>query len=273
MKKSLKTVVILAALLAVGTSVLAQRNSRLFGQEHQKEIKKHNFGVGVQTDFVAKETLSNFTPPQSFLDCAGSAKVFGIDVENNTYFNAFLEYQYRFNRSFSLSVRLGYNYRGVDFAWDATALLPNGELFQGVNPDDKKNASASFHDLNIPVFFSYTLPINRNIAWTSSFGLGVAINLYSGKDNEAKIYDPMIMDEEYLSLQQGLYLCEWEIKPYATIQTGLEFSMGFQRLRATIGYKLPIINEYYFGYNGAVNGGYHYEFRQDMVEVGLSFFL
>lgn len=238
-----------------------------------QDFKKHNFGIGVQTDiFSGSRAINNFNPPQSFIDVPFShIKVFGINVENNAYFGAYFEYQYRINKSFSLSARLGYSYRRVDFRWDVASYQPDGELFLDVNPHDKKKATAVFSDIDIPVFVSYTMPINEHISWTSSLGIGITTTLNISDSNEAKIYDPQSIDDEIPQIDEGLILSEFEVKPYATIQTGLDLTIGKQRLRTYIGYKKQVTKNFEWIYNGSL--GQSHSFYQNSIEVGLTFFL
>ena len=130
-----------------------------------QDFKKHNFGIGVQTDiFSGSRAINTFNPPQSFINQEYShIKVFDVNVKNNSYFGAYFEYQYRINKSFSLSARLGYSYRRVDFRWDVQSYLDNGDLFLGEHPRDKKNAAAVFNNIDIPIYFSYQKGIDNNI--------------------------------------------------------------------------------------------------------------
>ncbi len=238
-----------------------------------QEIKKHNFGIGVSTDiFSSSNAMNNFNPPQEFIEAIiYDAKVFGIPVTNNSSFGAFFEYQYRFDKSFSFSARLGYDYRSVDFRLAAAAYEMNGELFLGHNRHNKETSNNVFHNLNIPIFVSYTLPINEHISWTSSVGVGVSIEIFDRGHDKAKICRPESRNDEIGSLALGLYLEQWEIKPYAMVQTGLDLAIGKQRLRTTISYNLSLTDEYYYGFDG--QGVPFYEFRQNSLEVGLSIFL
>ena len=260
MKKTMFISIAFVLCLTVSIGVLAQ------------DFKKHNFGIGVQTDiFSGSRAINNFNPPQSFINQEYShIKVFDVNVKNNSYFGAYFEYQYRINKSFSLSARLGYSYRRVDFRWDVQSYLDNGDLFLGEHPRDKRNAEAVFNNIDIPIYFSYTLPVNEHISWTSSVGFGIAVSAFNAASDSstAKIFDP---DDEILSIDQSLHLWEWEVKPYTLFQTGLDLTIGTHRLRTYIGYKLLLFNDYQWESYG--EGASPYEFKYNPILVGLTFFL
>ncbi len=273
MKNRLLFAAIVCSLLSFGA--FPQGFVGLKNDKNKSDFKKHNFGVGAQTEiFSQSRALNDFNPPKSYIDIPfDHIKVFDINVKNNTSFGIYLEYQLRMNKAFSLSARLGYNYRRVDFRFDAQSCDWNGDLLLATHPMDKRDAHTVFSDIDIPLFFSYTLPINEHIAWTSSAGVGVAINIAKGGDDYAEIFDP---NSDRPELKQQLWLCEWEIKPYAMVQTGLDLTMGTHRLRTYVACKLPFaVSSNYWEYSGTFPSGAFptHDIYHNSIEVGMSFFL
>lgn len=274
MKKISKFLFAAIACSLLSFGAFAQSFVGLKDDRHKSDFKKHNFGIGMQTEiFSQSNALNDFNPPQSYIDIPFShIKVFDINVKNNTSFGIYLEYRLRMNRSFSFSARLGYSYRRVDFRFDVQSRDWNGNLLLANHPMDKRDAHTVFSDLDIPLFFSYTFPINEHIAWTSSAGVGVAINIAKGGDEYAEIFDPA---SDELSLKHQLWLCQWEVKPYAMIQTGLDLTIGIHCFRTYMGCKLPFaVSSNYWEYSGSFPSGAFptHDIYHNSIEVGFSLF-
>lgn len=215
--KSLKTV-FLAAFVCVSFVAMAQE---------EQVIKKHNFGFGVSS--VLSGSTSNYlkAPVGDFPGYFGN-------VDKNLDLNISARYEYAFNRSLYLGTGLTYRYNRTELT------LYYGESNFG-------ETTFNMHDLEIPLYLDYKLPIMFNTNAFFGAGFSALINLS---------YDDDIIEKDTFS-------------PYLLLRTGFEVS-GSHRLQFLFQYRIALTNAY--SYKLALPMPYDTDYRVNSFDVGVNFF-
>lgn len=246
----------------------------VYAQEGSPAFKKHNFGVGLKTDLFSSGKMNNFNPNYDFvlIKLETNKSICSIDQTYSSYFGAFFEYQYRFNESFSLSARLGYNYRKVEYVLNTCSFTGANSIIIQQGKNYTKGYSV-FNNLEIPVFATYGIDVNENMKWNFSAGAGVSFMIFGRDENAAASYNPLSIADDIPSTQGAVVLTQDEFIPFAMIGTGLDFNVGKHRMQLNLDYKIQLNKPYFYVYQSLLsNQTKQNKFSQNDIEIGLTFF-
>lgn len=248
MKKLIKAICIICILCI---------NTHLIAQNEHKELKKHNFGIGIGASTFP--IIHDYSTPN--ITSSGM-----YSLTNAFVWNVSLKYDFKLNKSISFSFEPTYINQRLTFN-DVVFGYPSKNMYS-VNP-------FSTSELAIPLLANFRIKLHDNVNLLSSFGVS---GIYYFEKNKNIIEGDGIIftsnDVNYYSAYRNVSLNKDNSLSYEfLIRTGLEIEAK-HNYQILLTYRFSPNKNYYFSDKdiyGFKEYGNH--FRVTMLELGFNLFL
>ncbi|MDY5969361.1 MAG: hypothetical protein SPJ13_05060 [Bacteroidales bacterium] len=220
----------------------------------------HHFGLGVSTNmFDSWKTTNQFLEWTKFGNSLSSDQTLSFHVFQSTTFSLHGEYQYDLSDRFSIGARLQYHHRTLEYKFLANSDHGGGEAVH----DNLQN-----HIELLPAFVSWHFASWGQFGLFANLGGGLNFNLDQNPIDAKISVSSNSSDDATFQLHKTV-----TITPIGYAALGYEFLFGNGHILATtLSFILNQSHYEYKFYQGQVGQKSTYPFKQNDLEIGLTYF-